>query len=125
MSLVNITEAARLAGISRPNFYKNYIRKGKISVGRNERDEPAIDTSDILRVFGKLHTPVKGATKDNTQETPNEAALLERIKGLETLLKAREQELEGYRERERSLLPLLGRPRTHRRWWPFGNQDGT
>lgn len=74
--LVNITKAASLAGIGRDTLYKNYINKGKLSTTRDERNRPMVDTSEILRVFGKLqsvgdthatqHTP----TPENTHHTP-------------------------------------------------------
>jgi hypothetical protein len=54
MSLVSVSEAARLAGVSRPHLYRSYIKKGKISVQRGEKGEPLIDTSEIMRVFGSL-----------------------------------------------------------------------
>lgn len=52
--LVNISQACKLAGISRTVFYQNYINKGKISTGRDNRNRPMVDTSEILRVFGSL-----------------------------------------------------------------------
>jgi len=63
---VNIKEASRLAGISRTNFYKNYIHTGKVSTSKDERDRPQVDTSELLRVFGRLHT-VHGITDKTLQ----------------------------------------------------------
>lgn len=54
MAQVSISEAARLAGISRSNFYKNYIRQGKLTVTKDHQGHPQIDTSEIMRVFGGL-----------------------------------------------------------------------
>lgn len=54
MALVSISEAARLAGVSRPHLYRTYIKKGKVSVQRGDKNEPLIDTSEIIRVFGSL-----------------------------------------------------------------------
>jgi hypothetical protein len=65
--LVNITKAAKLAGIGRETLYKNYINKGRISTTRDERNRPMVDTSEILRVFGRLHSE-----GDTQKETPTE-----------------------------------------------------
>lgn len=55
MAKVNITEAARLAGMGRQHLYRAYINTGKISVERDVQNRPVIDTSELLRVFGALH----------------------------------------------------------------------
>ena len=65
--LVNITKAAQLAGIGRETLYKNYLNKGRISITRDERNRPMVDTSEILRVFGRLHSE-----GDTSKETPTE-----------------------------------------------------
>jgi hypothetical protein len=57
--LVNISKACQLAGISRTVFYQNYINKGKITVSRDGRNRPMVDTSEIVRVFGELKTVQK------------------------------------------------------------------
>jgi hypothetical protein len=67
--LVNISQGSKLAGISRDTFYKNYINKGKVSTTRDERNRPMVDTSEILRVFGRLHTV--GDTDNPTPTTPH------------------------------------------------------
>lgn len=88
--LVNISKASQLAGISRTNLYKNYIRKGKLSVSHDERNRPMVDTSELLRVFGKLQDysviqPIEN-TEDNTQKhrtdillTPLETAKIQQL----------------------------------------------
>lgn len=65
---VNIKEASRLAGISRTNFYKNYIHTGKISTSKDERDRPQVDTSELLRVFGRLHGEITGLHDEKAQD---------------------------------------------------------
>lgn len=73
---VNIKEASRLAGISRTNFYKNYIHTGKVSTSKDERDRPQVDTSELLRVFGRLHGEITGLhdekARDDTQKHTEE-----------------------------------------------------
>lgn len=51
---VTITEAAKLAGLSRSYFHVQYVKTGKITVDRDRNNKPQIDTSELLRVFGSL-----------------------------------------------------------------------
>jgi len=60
----SISEAAKLAGVSRSHFYKKYIRPGLISIEKDKDDNPVIDTSEIMRVFGGIH----GNTDDNVSK---------------------------------------------------------
>lgn len=60
MAKVSISEAARLAGISRPTLYRR-IEAGEISVER-DGDSVSVDTSELLRVFGELQMPGSPAT---------------------------------------------------------------
>lgn len=53
MSKLTISEASRLAQISRTTMYKKYIQSGKISVIK-EDDKSFIDVSELLRVFPDL-----------------------------------------------------------------------
>jgi hypothetical protein len=54
MAKHSISEAARLAGVSRSHFYKKYVRPGLISVERDKDDKPVIDTAEIMRACGAL-----------------------------------------------------------------------
>ena len=65
MAKVNITDAAKLAGIGRQHMYRKYInprdKDGKIltpliTVEIDNLGNKVIDTSEILRVFKVLHT---------------------------------------------------------------------
>ncbi len=55
MALVSVSQAARLAGISRQHLYRKFIKTGEISVSKGLKGETLIDTSELLRVFGELH----------------------------------------------------------------------
>ena len=145
--LVNVSQAAKLANISRDTFYKNYINKGKISVSRDGRNRPMVDTSEILRVFGSLHTDTVKNPTDQTQSytkkdsictvlTPSEAAkiqqleqenqhLKERLAELQQLhqeAKDREQWQRGQIEKLTDTLKLLEAPKEQKKstlWWKF------
>ena len=66
MALVSISKAAKLAGVNRSNFYTSYLNQGKISVVRDERNRPCVDTSELLRVFGSLKAEGLGIQQDTT-----------------------------------------------------------
>lgn len=55
---LTITEAAKLAGISRAALYRNYINKGVLSVNRHNKDV-FIEFNELLRVFPDLSIPNK------------------------------------------------------------------
>jgi hypothetical protein len=67
MTKVNISEAAKLADISRSKFYENYINTGKISVDKSNPKKPMVDTSELLRVFGELHA--SDTSENNNRDT--------------------------------------------------------
>lgn len=69
----SISEAAKLAGVSRSHFYKKYIRPGVISIEKDKDDNPIIDTAEIMRVFGGIHgDTIKDVSKIQT-DTPENA----------------------------------------------------
>lgn len=62
MSLVSITEAARLTGKSRRTIQR-YVATGKLSLSQGDTTEKSIDTSELIRVFGNS---LKTNTGDDT-----------------------------------------------------------
>jgi len=134
MALVNLTEAAKLAGISRVTLYKKYIKPGILSVVSDDRNRPAVDTSEILRVFGKLYTDKQSDSVNNLQEltqnlTPETAHLTAQIDALKIIIEHQEQELRAAREEiswlrqrvEAAEQKQLAAPNTNKKkwWWPF------
>jgi hypothetical protein len=124
MALVSISEAAKLAGISRTHFYRKYINKGLLSILKNDLGKPSVEISELLRVFGTLqYGDIKTTNSDNDVACIGNHlndVLLEKIKGLEALLSAKDLELEGYRDRERYLYRLIEHKSKKKRWWCFG-----
>jgi hypothetical protein len=102
MALVSISQAAKLAGITRSNFYTSYLNQGKISVVRDERNRPCVDTSELLRVFGSLKSEGLGIQQDTTpsytlgQNTTDS--------GLYPLVEQLKQQLAESKEREQQAL---------------------
>lgn len=53
MAVHTVTEAAKLAGVTRRTIYR-YIKQGKLSAVVAGSDATQIETSELLRVFGSL-----------------------------------------------------------------------
>ena len=51
---LSISQAAKLAGVSRSHFYKSYLKNNRISVEKDYSGKKVIDKSEIMRVFGKI-----------------------------------------------------------------------
>lgn len=95
MLKLTISEAARQIPMSRSKLYSRYINTGVISIEKDEKGRPKIDSSELLRVFpmlqGELSTRTVLRTDDYTnKDSENTGVLEERIKGLEALLAAKE-----------------------------------
>lgn len=94
MAKVSISEAARLAGITRQYFYKKYINTGNISVNREKEDAPTVDTAELFRVFGELQVDSAKSTKilqvADSEKDNKIAALEAEVKLLRELSKAQE-----------------------------------
>jgi hypothetical protein len=102
MALVSISQAAKLAGINRSNFYTSYLNQGKISVVRDERNRPCVDTSELLRVFGSLKSEGLGIQQDTTPSyTLGQNAT---DSGLYPLVEQLKQQLAESKEREQQAL---------------------
>ena len=104
MANVNITQAAKLAGISRSYFHRKYIKTGAVSVISDANGKPQVETSELLRVFGTLKgsqvhsVPVYMGAPSNTQEN-NLAENEDSALFIEN--KALRQQLQESKEREK------------------------
>ena len=96
MARVSISEAAKLAGISRNSLYKTYISKGRITVSGDKSGKKYIETSELLRVFHELQDDSQGdkggIQQDDNVLHPDTALLIEN--------KLLAQQLEGAKLRE-------------------------
>ena len=135
MALVNLTQAAKLAGISRTTLYNTYINPGVINLSKDKQGNKQIDTAELLRVFGEL----QAEQLDNTGERPPEPCLTPesghpvhieqhvRLAELETenrMLKDQVSELKEQRHLDREQIKdlntkLLEHHRPERLWWQF------
>lgn len=148
MPLVTITEAAKLANLSRPHFQTNYVRNGKVAVNRSDPRKPKIDTAEIIRVFGRLHQNNTDSDSENNPNNDDEnrqnEELLRKIEKLEAekagleqlagerkerleeknaLLTEKSKEIEYQRERIHNLETrydrLIESKTKEKRWWQF------
>lgn len=105
MARVNITQAAKLVGITRSYLYTKYINHGLITVQQDSNGKKFVDTSELLRVFGELQDTESVDTQDNTgqQENNTDRTALNTLQTENERLKAeleKQQMLNARTERE-------------------------
>ncbi|EPM5252003.1 MULTISPECIES: helix-turn-helix domain-containing protein [Pantoea] len=138
MAKVSISEAARLAGISRPTIYK-LMNNGQLnftSVVKAGRTVKIIDTSELIRVFGTIENlpAVTGFTVKTDQEitqvnTPDLQYLQHKIEllqkeneGLKEAVVSRDEHISSLRQ---AMLLLEHKQDTQQplpppaKWWQF------
>lgn len=120
---VNLTEAAKLAGVSRSKLSRDK-RSGKLSVSKNHQGKPQVAISELMRVYGDLtnsdqvnDTPmthddqVQSSHDTNAQIDSYEA----QIELLQNQIDQLEKQLEASQKREDTLLNMLqGAPQLER-----------
>ena len=135
MAQVNITQAAKLAGVARTTLYNTYIKAGKITVTKDRSGHKCIDTSELLRVFGELQND-EAVQLDNTLERPTgqpltpdvvqieQAVHLAKLETENDMLKAMIDELKEQRSLDREQIQNLStkllehKPQAlAKRWW--------
>jgi DNA-binding transcriptional MerR regulator len=119
MALVNITQAAKLAGITRQYLHSHYIKSGLITVSKGADGKPRVDTSEIIRVFGELH--VDSQITDNTLHdiTPILPHKNNEISGELSLMRELLDEKDKRIEDLQKALLMLADKTPKKRWWQF------
>lgn len=138
MAKVSISEAARLAGISRPTIYK-LMNSGQLnftSVVKAGRTVKNIDTSELIRVFGTIENlpaataftvkPEQNITQVNSpdlQHLQHEIELLQKEnEGLKEAVTSRDEHISSLRQ---AMLLLEHKQDTQQplpppaKWWQF------
>lgn len=114
---VNISQAAKMAGVERSTFYRHVEEKG-ISLEDTHTKRPKVDVSELIRVYGDKLKPLEQIEQEDTvkevsDKTPSNTniqeqielhTLREKVKHLETLRGAEKQGLEDQIELLKSLL---------------------
>ena len=140
MAILSVTEAARLFGKSRTTLYK-YNKSGVLSFVIGNDGKPAVDMSEMLRVFGSVH----GGTVHNSQneqhstfKLDNEHGLLaEKVAALQEVVRRQDELLRKADDREKwlqerleraqqQILALIHQPpeqpeelQKRKKWWPW------
>ena len=120
MAKLNLTQAAKAAGIARGTLYK-HIDEGKISCQLDDKGKRVIDTSELMRVYGEIKQPE--TTRERTEERPIKhketreetevtQVLRERIEDLEKQIEDLRQDKEANRKRESELLDIVKQQQT-------------
>lgn len=129
MALVSISKAAKLAGIARSNLYESYINKGILSLSKDEKGRPKVDTSELLRVFGTLKsTEDQDRTGQQDSLIRTQQDILKDNDKQEVIILLKEQLAEA-REREKFFqqqiaeltqsIKLIEHKSPYRFWWQF------
>ena len=120
MAKLNLTQAAKAAGIARGTLYK-HIDEGKISCQLDDKGKRVIDTSELMRVYGEIKQPETNSErseerpiehKETQEETEITEVLRERIKDLEKQVEDLRQDKEVSSKRESELLDIVKQQQT-------------
>ena len=129
MAELNLTQAAKAAGIARGTLYK-HIQEGKISCQLDDKGKRVIDTSELMRVYGDIKQPETTHErleerpiehKETQEETEVTQVLRERIGDLEKQVEDLRQDKEISSKRESELLDILKQQQTL--LLPLGNTE--
>jgi hypothetical protein len=85
MALVSITEAAKLVRKNRSTIYRD-IEKGRISKTVSQDGDTQIDTSELLRAYGRLQSSDRDSDDSHSREQVRLALLEEKTRSLERVL---------------------------------------
>lgn len=131
MAQVNLTQGAKLAGISRSTLNR-HMKEGKLSKGIGSDGKPCVETSELQRVYNTLshvETPLDvPATQHGTAtETAGIKALQVELEATKERLDEMRQDRDEWKGQARTLTALLSDQRApwtppKRRWWSiFGS----
>ena len=109
MAVQTVTEAAKLAGVTRRTIYR-YIKQGKLSTVVTGSDATQIETSELLRVFGSLSQPEesKVSTGSQVEEPEYVTRLMAEMSQLRDLVQRQQLLLEDKLETDRLREQMTG-----------------
>jgi len=133
MALLSLREAAERAGSSKSTIFR-YIKSGRLSASRGDDGAFQIDPAELARVFtpqpsqqeraGSVSLEYDGMPGWDDMKSRN-AALEEKVRGLEALLAEVRSNRDTVQEQLRQVLAALPAPapapagKAARPWWPF------
>ncbi|MCW1877840.1 hypothetical protein OMR58_25725 [Erwinia sp. INIA-01] len=83
---LNLTRAAAAAGITRRTLY-NHINQGKVTASRDKKNNPVVDVSELIRVYGNVSLPVKKIPAISQRENSHQNFSHEQIESLQREMK--------------------------------------
>lgn len=115
-TLLNLSQAAKAVGITRRTLY-NHVRSGKVTISRDVKNNPSVDVSELIRVYGNVQLPEKQIPtiihRENTHKNFSSEQLdivkkeLADLKQAVTLMledkTTREKERQHYQEQQQKL----------------------
>lgn len=92
MAVHTVTEAAKLAGVTRRTIYR-YIKQGKLSTVVTGSDSTQVETSELLRVFGSLSQSeaTQVSTRSHQEEPEYVARLMAEMSQIRDLVQGQQQ----------------------------------
>lgn len=81
-TLLNLSQAAQAAGITRRTLY-NHVKQGKVTVSRDEKNNPVVDVSELIRVYGNVNIPEKQIPRISHRENSQKNFPLEQFQSMQ------------------------------------------
>ena len=103
MTVVSISEAARLIGRARSTMYRR-IHAGELSTTKQHDGSDGIDTAELFRVFGEPSSGDGVASDDGSSVAPRQHATNSERDALQAQVDLLQEQLQEAKERERRLL---------------------
>ena len=102
MAVVSISQAAKMVRKGRQTLY-NHNEKGKLSFTKTEDGKPGVDTSELQRVYGKLHVRVDSETgQDSVKQDTSRQVETPEIDSMDKGLKAELQRISEQLDSEKT-----------------------
>lgn len=79
---LNMSQAAQAVGITRRTLY-NHVKQGKVTASRDKKNNPVIDVSELIRVYGNVSLPVKKIPTITHRENTQEISQSEQLKTMQ------------------------------------------
>ena len=105
MAILGLRDAAAAVSVTRQTIYR-YTKSGKLSAVTRDDGTQGVDTSELLRVFGKLRDPAtvtQGGNRES-RDSNGDSLLHGELEALKRALAVAESALAQAAERERGML---------------------
>lgn len=131
MAIVNMKQAAELAGVSRTTLWRK-AKDGVLSTTKFPDGSPGVDTAELFRVFPRVSDNETQVTHEETAMQLEKQVRESAIRVLEKEVVLLREQLHDYKDRERRLLDQVDslastikqiehrpEPAPIKQWWKF------